>query len=353
MAFLELVDLTVAYQKNPPVLKSLTLSMEKGEFISLLGPSGCGKTTTLRVVAGFLKPLQGRVIVNGKDYTNVPPHKRNIGIVFQNYALFPHMNAFENVAFGLRMRKFPKMEIEKKVKHALELVGLSGFENRLPSELSGGQQQRVAIARAVVIEPDLLLMDEPLSNLDANLRAEMRSEVRQLQQKLSITTIYVTHDQSEAVALSDRIVVMKDGKIEQVGTPQEVYTSPKTRFVASFMGFQMLATGRVKMVRGNFAEVVCDGKLLTARVTDRIEPEERVSLFARARKMKIVQRETQNSFEAQLLSKMYQGETILIILKLGERQFSVEQDTSTNVPEGPKLFVHVPAKDLLALKEED
>lgn len=353
MAFLELVDLTVAYQKNPPVLKSLTLSMEKGEFVSLLGPSGCGKTTTLRVIAGFLKPIRGRVIVNGKDYTNVPPHKRNMGIVFQNYALFPHMNAFENVAFGLRMRKFSKSEIEKKVKRALELVGLSGFESRLPSELSGGQQQRVAIARAIVIEPDLLLMDEPLSNLDANLRAEMRSEIRQLQQKLSITTIYVTHDQAEAVALSDRIVVMKDGKIEQVGTPQEVYTSPKTKFVASFMGFQMLATGRVKAVRENFAEVVCEGKLFTARTTDRIEPEEKVLLFARARKMKIVQGETNNSFEVQLLSKMYQGETILLILKLGERQFSVEQDASAKIPDGPKLFVHVPAEDLLALKEED
>ncbi|MEN3009250.1 ABC transporter ATP-binding protein [Pseudothermotoga sp.] len=352
MAFLELINLTVAYQKNQPVLKNLNLSVQKGEFVSLLGPSGCGKTTTLRVVAGFLKPIEGKVIVDGKNYTNVPPHRRNIGIVFQNYALFPHMNAFENVAFGLRMRRLPKAEIERKVRDALELVGLSGFEDRLPSELSGGQQQRVAIARAIVIEPDLLLMDEPLSNLDANLRAEMRSELRQLQQKLAITTIYVTHDQSEAVALSDRIVVMRDGKIEQVGTPQDVYLSPKTKFVASFMGFQMLATGHVRTIRGNFAEVICSDKSFMARITGEIKPEDRVVLFARPRRMKIVQKESPNSFEVQLLSKLYQGETVLIILKLEERQFSVESDVSSNIPDSSKIFVHVPPEDLLVLREE-
>jgi spermidine/putrescine ABC transporter ATP-binding subunit len=353
VAFLELVNLTVAYGKNSPVLKGLNLSIDRGEFVSLLGPSGCGKTTTLRLIAGFLKPLEGKVLLNGKDHTNVPPHKRNIGVVFQNYALFPHMDVFENVAFGLKMRRISKAEIEKKVKRALDMVGLSGFENRLPSELSGGQQQRVAIARAIVIEPDLLLMDEPLSNLDANLRAEMRGEIKQLQQNLGITTIYVTHDQSEAIAMSNRIVVMKDGKIEQIGTPQEIFSNPKTKFVASFMGFQWLASGVVKSIKENFAEVLCGGKLFVARATCDVEVEDRVSLFARPRKMKIVQEEMANSFEVELVSVLYQGETSLFVFKLGERQLSVELDSNVKLSRESKLFVHVPKEDLLAVKEEE
>lgn len=352
MSFLKLENLTVAYGKDAPVLKNLNLSVEKGEFVSLLGPSGCGKTTTLRTIAGFLKPLSGRVLIGGKDYTNVPTHKRNIGVVFQNYALFPHMSVFENVAFGLRMRKIPRQEIEKKVRRALEMVGLAGFEKRLPSELSGGQQQRVAIARAIVIEPDLLLMDEPLSNLDANLRMEMRSEIKQLQKNLGITTVYVTHDQSEAIALSDRVVVMNSGKIEQVATPQEIFSNPKTSFVASFIGFQVLAVGTVTSIEENFAEVLREGKIYRARITGRVQLQDKVILFARPRKMRLTRHETQNCFQVQLISVLYQGETSLLVFRLGERQFSVEQDSAVNLPVGSNVFVHVPPEDLLALKEE-
>ncbi|WP_457742068.1 ABC transporter ATP-binding protein [Thermococcus sp.] len=212
------------------------LSVKDGEFLTLLGPSGCGKTTTLRIVAGLEKPDSGRVLFSGRDVTEMKPYERNIGIVFQDYALFPHMTVFKNVAFGLEMRGLPKEEIRRKVEWALELVRLKGFENRYPEQLSGGQQQRVALARALVIEPEVLLLDEPLSNLDAKIRERLRSEIRRIQKELGITTIYVTHDQEEAMAISDRIAVMNVGRIEGVGEPLELYYKPRTEFVARFLG---------------------------------------------------------------------------------------------------------------------
>ena len=212
------------------------LSARDGEFLTLLGPSGCGKTTTLRIIAGLERPDSGRVLFGGKDVTDLEPYERNIGIVFQDYALFPHMTVFKNVAFGLEMRKLPRAEIERKVRWALELVGLEGFENRYPEQLSGGQQQRVALARALVVEPEVLLLDEPLSNLDAKIRERLRSEIRRIQRELGITTIYVTHDQEEAMAVSDRIAVMNIGRVEQIGEPLELYYHPKTDFVARFLG---------------------------------------------------------------------------------------------------------------------
>ncbi|AHF80993.1 ABC transporter ATP-binding protein [Thermococcus paralvinellae] len=213
-----------------------SLKAKEGEFLTLLGPSGCGKTTTLRIIAGFEKPDRGEVLFNSKVMNEIPPYERNIGIVFQDYALFPHMTVFKNIAFGLELRKLPREEIEKKVRWALKLVGLEGFENRYPEQLSGGQQQRVALARALVIEPEVLLLDEPLSNLDAKIRERLRGEIKRIQKELSITTIYVTHDQEEAMAISDRIAVMNDGRIEQVGKPLELYYTPKTEFVAKFLG---------------------------------------------------------------------------------------------------------------------
>ncbi len=212
------------------------LSVKDGEFLTLLGPSGCGKTTTLRIIAGLERPDSGEVLFSGRDVTGLRPYERNIGIVFQDYALFPHMTVFKNIAFGLEMRKLQRAEIERKVRWALELVGLSGLENRYPEQLSGGQQQRVALARALVVEPDVLLLDEPLSNLDAKIRERLRSEIRRIQHELGITTIYVTHDQEEAMAISDRIAVMNVGRIEQVGEPLELYYRPRTEFVARFLG---------------------------------------------------------------------------------------------------------------------
>ena len=214
----------------------VNLKVREGEFLTLLGPSGCGKTTTLRIIAGLERPDSGRVLFDGRDVTELEPYERNIGIVFQDYALFPHMTVFKNIAFGLEMKKLPREEAERKVKWALGLVGLEGLENRYPEQLSGGQQQRVALARALVVEPKVLLLDEPLSNLDAKIRERLRSEIRRIQRELGITTVYVTHDQEEAMAVSDRIALMNVGRVEQVGKPLELYYRPKTEFVARFLG---------------------------------------------------------------------------------------------------------------------
>ena len=218
------------------VVDDFSLAVRKGEFISFLGPSGCGKTTTLQMIAGFLDPSRGAIRLEGKDLIAVHPAKRGLGIVFQSYALFPHMTAAENVAFGLEMQKVPRGERAERIRAALAMVGLAGYEERYPRRMSGGQQQRVALARALVIRPSVLLLDEPLSNLDAKLREEMQIELRQIQRTLGTTTILVTHDQNEAMSLSDRIVVMSQGRIEQIGTPQETYERPASAFVSQFLG---------------------------------------------------------------------------------------------------------------------
>jgi iron(III) transport system ATP-binding protein len=217
-------------------VNDVSLSIEPGELVTLLGPSGCGKTTALRMVAGFEMPTSGKVLIGEKDVTNTPPNSRNTAMVFQSYALFPHMTVRENIGYGLRFRNISKSDAGQKVERIMELVGLSGFGDRSPNQLSGGQQQRVALARALVVEPRVLLFDEPLSNLDAKLREQMRGEIRRIQKNLSITGVYVTHDQNEAMSISDRVVVMRDGQIEQVGTPEEIYAKPSTRFVADFVG---------------------------------------------------------------------------------------------------------------------
>jgi iron(III) transport system ATP-binding protein len=214
----------------------VSLDIRAGEFLTLLGPSGCGKTTTLRLISGFELPSSGKLLLDGQDITNQPPNKRDMALVFQNYALFPHMSVEENVGYGLETRRMSKGDIAKKVGEVLKQMGLNGLQKRRPNQLSGGQQQRVALARSLIMEPRILLFDEPLSNLDAKLRVQMRSEIHQLQRRLNITSIYVTHDQVEAMALSDRVVVMNNGKIEQLGSPVEIYSKPKTRFVADFIG---------------------------------------------------------------------------------------------------------------------
>ena len=239
MSHLILDKLNLAYGKAAAV-RDLDLAVDAGQLVSLLGPSGCGKTTTMRAVAGLLQPVSGRIVLAGEDITRKPAHQRDMGLVFQSYALFPHLSAWDNVAFGLKLRKVPAAELQQRVTSAIASVGLQGFEARLPANLSGGQQQRVAVARAIVLRPRLLLLDEPLSNLDARLRVEMRAELRRIQRELGITMLYVTHDQEEALSLSDRIVVMRDGRIEQDGTPEQVYHHPATPFVAGFMGWQNL-----------------------------------------------------------------------------------------------------------------
>ncbi len=231
----ELRNITKSYDSHV-VLKNINLNINNGEFLTLLGPSGCGKTTTLRLIAGFETPDIGSIIINGHDMSALPPHKRSVNTVFQSYALFPHMTVFDNVAFGLKMTKIPKSEIKDRVMEALQVVKLSSYASRKPAQLSGGQQQRVAVARAVVNRPLVLLLDEPLSALDAKLRFEMQEELKQLQQKLKITFVLVTHDQEEALSISDRVVVMNEGEIQQIGTPRSVYEEPANLFTAQFVG---------------------------------------------------------------------------------------------------------------------
>lgn len=277
MSLLELRDITAGYDKNI-ILKNLNLNVEKGELVSLLGPSGCGKTTTLRLIAGFSEPVSGNFFFNNKDYTKIPLHKRNFGFVFQSYALFPHMNIYDNVAFGLRQRKLPESEIKTKVMDMLHTVDLDGFEKRLPKEMSGGQRQRVALARAMVINPDLMLFDEPLSNLDAKLRVQMRVEIRKLQQKLGFTAIYVTHDQEECFAISDKVAIMNHGVIEQMDKPAEIYNHPKTEFIARFVGFEnfmdLTRTGEGKFMTSAGNEITVTEDTAGDRLRACIRPED-------------------------------------------------------------------------------
>lgn len=282
MSLLTLENIAVSYNKQP-VLKDFNLEIGKGQLVSLLGPSGCGKTTTLRLIAGFLQSDEGKFLFQNKDYTKVPVNKRNFGFVFQNYALFPHLTIFDNVAFGLRLRKVANAEIEKRVMDVLDIVNLRGFEKRYSKELSGGQRQRVAIARALVIEPDLLLFDEPLSNLDANLRENMRVEIRRIQQELGITTVYVSHDQEECFSISDQVAIMNKGVIEQLSDPATIYKYPKTKFVADFIGFKNFVDfdtrseqdGYIELKKGEFVFTIeKDAKMTnTSGKTGAIRPD--------------------------------------------------------------------------------
>jgi putative spermidine/putrescine transport system ATP-binding protein len=277
-AALRLAEVTKTFGEAPAVDR-VSLNIEPGSMVALLGPSGCGKTTTLRMIAGLLEPSAGEIYLDGDPITWVPVHRRNIGMLFQNYALFPHMNVAQNVAFGLETRGVARTEIAERVADTLQLVQLTGLEKRMPSELSGGQQQRVALARAVVVEPALLLLDEPLGALDKSLRQSMQVELRALQRRLGITTVMVTHDQDEALTMSDRIVIMRDGRIEQIGAPEEVYQRPTSRFTASFLGQSNFFRGRVAGIVGNTVTVVVPrGPVLNVRANGEAAGEATIAL---------------------------------------------------------------------------
>ncbi|MEM0027557.1 MAG: ABC transporter ATP-binding protein [Ignisphaera sp.] len=312
MAFLEILGVSKRFG-NTIALDNVTLHIDKGELFAILGPSGCGKTTLLRIVAGLEVPDTGRIVVNGVDITFEEPQNRKAVMVFQNWALWPHMTVFDNIAYGLKIKGMPKDEIAKRVKWALELVKLEGLEKRYPHQLSGGQQQRVALARAIVVEPEILLLDEPLSNLDARLRIDMREELRNLIKKLGITAIYVTHDQEEAMAIADRMAVMNKGKVMQIGTPTEIYNNPKNVFVATFIGRANVIKGIATRIGDRYIEARIGGKFIKAvKVTDEeIRQGDSVDIVIRPHHISTkCSNKIENKFTGRVIEVSFLGNTI-------------------------------------------
>jgi len=284
MAFLDIDNVSKSFGKDTTAVKDFNLQVEKGELVSFLGPSGCGKTTTLRMVAGFEMPTQGTIRINDQDVTNIPPNKRNVGMVFQAYALFPNMTVGQNIGFGLKLAKQPPEQIKARVDELLTLIHMPGYDDRYPNQLSGGQQQRVALARALALKPQMLLLDEPLSALDAKIRISLRSEIRAIQRQLGITAIYVTHDQEEALSISDRVVVMNNGLMEQVGPPFEIYNFPTTEFVAHFVG--TLNAVQAKIVDPAKRQLAIDGHILeTAAEMPGRQPGDKVTVSIRPERL--------------------------------------------------------------------
>jgi putative spermidine/putrescine transport system ATP-binding protein len=344
-ADIEIRHVTVAYGRNR-VVHGIDLSVEKGQFVSLLGPSGCGKTTMLRMIAGLQEPSSGDIFIKGRRVNDIPVHQRNIGLVFQNHALFPHKSVFNNIAFGLKYRNVQRAEIARRVKRALEIVRLPEAGERLPRELSGGQQQRIAVARAIVIEPDVLLFDEPLSALDANLREEMRVELKRIQHTLGITTIFVTHDQSEALSMSDRVVLMRDGRIEQLGTPAELYNEPRTDFAARFFGYVNEFDGENLGADGD-ARVVRIGPSATVRVAKALSQEKRVKLLLRAEKVRVTEGDARekgtSSVEGVITGSDYFGMLVRYAVNVAGTQVTVTQPLIGNTfQDGARVRLHIP-----------
>lgn len=352
MSYLCLENVVKTFNKTE-VVKKMNLEIKQGELVSFLGPSGCGKTTTLNMIAGFLEVDGGRIEVEGKPVHLLPPNKREMGMVFQNYALFPHMTVFENVAYGLKLRKVNKSEISERVQEALEMVRLSGYEKRYPKELSGGQQQRVSLARALVIKPKVLLLDEPLSNLDAKLRQEMREEIVDIQKKVGITTIFVTHDQEEALAISDRIAVMYEGRIEQVDTPVAIYNHPKTDFVSRFIG-------EVNQIEGHVLETYTEKQCMLSFngyhqvVSYHGTKDDVIEFYLRPEKIQI-HPENNEGLKVIVERKMFLGSKTRYILQNKDKHlFADVSNTVVNpdlIKEGQDVFAVWNSEDLLPTKK--
>ncbi len=320
MTHLELTHIQKTFGASVAV-EDFNLKVQQGEFVSFLGPSGCGKTTTLRMIAGFEVPTSGQITINGSDITYLPPNKRNVGMVFQSYALFPNMTVAQNVGYGLKIAGKPKAEIEARVTEMLALIQMEKFAARYPYQLSGGQQQRVALARALAFQPQVLLLDEPLSALDAKIRVELRQEIRRIQQKLGITTIYVTHDQEEALSLSDRIVVMSQGKMEQVGTPNEIYNFPETEFVAQFVGQINLLP--VEIVRPTEGMVRLGQQIIHAGKFDRLNGHQ-MRLAVRPEELNPGYSEGANNLIGQVESVTYLGSIVRVRVQVEGHPLSMD-----------------------------
>lgn len=367
---LELKNIKKSFQEGEDVLESICLTAKKGEFVTLLGSSGCGKTTTLRIIAGLEQPDSGQVFLNGKDVTSLEPNQRNVNTVFQNYALFPHMNVADNIGYGLKLKKTPKAEISRRVKVMLELVQLSGFEKRKPSELSGGQRQRVAIARALVNNPEVLLLDEPLGALDLQLRRAMQHELKRLQKKLGITFIYITHDQEEAINMSDTIAVMNHGRFEQIGTPDEIYNHPKTSYVATFVGNANILTGVVENIgteeTGDISKLITvrtdAGKVKVSMNTTATSDKgylpqkgEKVTIAVRSENIRFEENNDCYGLNAEVIEKTFAGGQLRVVLKTSEGQEIVASryGIDTNVSVGEKVrCCFLPTDAVLVDREE-
>lgn len=338
-------------------VEPMSLDVPEGQFVTLLGPSGCGKTTTLRMIAGLLDPSGGEITIKGRRVNDLPIHKRNLGIVFQNYALFPHKTIADNVGFGLRYRNVSKDDAARRVREALELVQLPHVGDRYPSALSGGQQQRIALARAIVIEPDVLLLDEPLSALDANLREDMRVELKRIQHRIGVTSIFVTHDQAEALAMSDQIVVMSDGRVEQVGPPEEVYNAPASEFVANFLGASNILPGQC--IRREAGTVAVDTPLfgtvpVPAEKAPNVPGTGPAKLVLRAEKLQLVQTgqtdPDQMTIEAVVETVDYQGQAVRYFVRAGDTQLQAINMIDTRpFAEGDTVSIQFKPRDCAAL----
>ncbi len=339
---IELKDLTKSYGDNT-VVNRVNLTIRENEFVTLLGPSGCGKTTTLRMIGGFEEPDSGQILFSGQDLVPVPPYRRNINTVFQRYALFPHLNVFENIAFGLNIKKRPKDEIRERVAKMLRLVDLEGFEKRNVDSLSGGQQQRVAIARALVNQPKVLLLDEPLGALDLKLRKEMQIELLDMQRSVGITFIYVTHDQEEALTMSDTVVVMNKGVIQQVGTPVDIYNEPVNRFVADFIGESNI----IEAVMPRDREVVFDGVAFPCVDTGFL-PNEEVDLVIRPEDIRITTDPAEGQLQGMVTSVVFKGVHYEMLIETEHREFLVQRTVS--FPEGSRVGMKVQPADIQVMK---
>ena len=348
-AVVELVGCTRDYGGIRAVA-GLDLVVYEGELLSLLGPSGCGKTTTLNLIAGFVPPTSGRIRIDGQDVTDRPAHQRRLGVVFQSYALFPHLSVFENVAFGLRERRTPRAEIERRVRASLALVRLDTRAEHRPAQLSGGMQQRVALARALVYEPRVLLLDEPLAALDKKLREEMRSELREIQRSVGITTVFVTHDQSEALGLSDRIAVMHRGRIEQLGTPREIYERPATRFVAEFIGASSVLRGRATAAD---RVTLTGGEAVRVLGVPGLRAGEAVELAIRPERIRLAGGEGENVMDGRVIGVVYQGLQTELTVEVGGGQrllvFVAEPAPAALAP-GQAVRLHLPPDAFMRLQ---
>lgn len=358
MAFIKIENLLKKFG-NMVAVNRVSLEVKKGEILTLLGPSGCGKTTTLRCIAGLEKPDEGDVIIDGKSMFSqgfVPPSKREIGMVFQNYAVWPHMKVFDNVAYGLKIQKLPKKVIKKKVAETLESLGLTGLEGRFPGQLSGGQQQRVALARALVGNPKVLLLDEPLSNLDAKLREKMRFEIKSLVRRMGITSVYVTHDQAEAMVISDRVSVMNAGDIVQVGTPEEIYKKPASRFVADFIGTTNFIAGEISEVlrERELASIHTEfGQKMLCRIPDpaMVSTNRKVNISIRPEDIEVFTeqpKDKSNLFKGTIMHRAYLGNFLYFFINVDSTMIRVQASYDMTQKEGEELFLFLdPEKCIL------